>query len=149
MTESSFLISSPFPWRLQTDHFRNKHCFEFCNPFLRSCPNAQEVASSITLPDTIPVHDIRFSDMGLAGYTPTGLFQQLIEVFSVNGHVPFCASIMFSTVAIRLVLSPLASPLMRETSRFLESLPELGEGEKQRQLDIRGVKGMGGNQRQK
>ena len=62
--------------------------------------------SAADLLSAAPIED--FASLGLGGYTPPGLVQSALEFIHTNAHLPWWASIVAATVALRLTLFPLA-----------------------------------------
>ena len=65
-------------------------------------------ASSTTTADLLAVQTENFTELGLGGYSPAGLVQSSLELIHNNAHLPWWASIAVATVALRLLMFPLA-----------------------------------------
>ena len=65
--------------------------------------SSADMASSVL---AVPTED--FAELGLGGYTPPGLVQSALEFLHNNAHLPWWASIVAATVALRVALFPLA-----------------------------------------
>ena len=65
-------------------------------------------ASTTTAADLLSVQTENFAELGLGGYSPTGLIQSSLEFIHNNAHLPWWASIAVATVTLRLLLFPLA-----------------------------------------
>ena len=64
-----------------------------------------------------------FAALGLGGYTPPGLIQSLLEFLHVNAHLPWWASIAAATIALRLLLFPMAVRMRRDGAKMANIHP--------------------------
>lgn len=64
-----------------------------------------------------------FAALGLGGYTPPGLVQSALEFLHVNTHLPWWASIVAATIALRLALFPLAVRMQRNAAKIANINP--------------------------
>ncbi|KAG5457445.1 MAG: 60Kd inner membrane protein-domain-containing protein, partial [Olpidium bornovanus] len=67
------------------------------------------------------------SDLGLGGYTPAGLVEQVVEAVHVYSGLPFWATIAATTLAFRLALFPVQLSALRNTVRQSNIQPEYQE----------------------
>lgn len=84
-------------------------------PFGSDCSSSGvDAASGVT--DGLLAQTENLSALGLGGYTPSGLLQSLLEFLHVNAHLPWWVSIAAATVALRLLMLPLAVRMQRDAA---------------------------------
>lgn len=66
-----------------------------------------------------------FSSLGLGGYTPVGLLQWGLEFMHVSLDLPWYLTIAFSTVIIRILLTPLVVISQRNAAVMRNVMPEM------------------------
>ncbi|XP_012723138.2 mitochondrial inner membrane protein OXA1L [Fundulus heteroclitus] len=67
----------------------------------------------------------RLVELGLAGYTPVGLIQSLLEFFHVDLGLPWWGAIVVGTVLARLAVFPVIVKGQREAAKLNNVLPEM------------------------
>ncbi|KAM9335435.1 mitochondrial inner membrane protein OXA1L [Symphorus nematophorus] len=81
-------------------------------------PTAVEVLQAATTETSL-------AELGLAGYTPVGLIQNLLEFFHVDLGLPWWGAIVVGTVLARLAVFPLIVKGQREAAKLNNVLPEM------------------------
>jgi YidC/Oxa1 family membrane protein insertase len=72
-----------------------------------------------TISDAIPV-PLHYGDLamhGLAGWSPDGIFQWLLESIQVTTGMPWAYAVIASIISWRLVMIPLTTGILQKTSR--------------------------------
>ncbi|XP_027894742.1 mitochondrial inner membrane protein OXA1L isoform X2 [Xiphophorus couchianus] len=67
----------------------------------------------------------RLAELGLAGYTPVGLIQNLLEFFHMDLGLPWWGAIVVGTVLARLAVFPVIVKGQREAAKLNNVLPEM------------------------
>ncbi|MEQ2202576.1 Mitochondrial inner membrane protein oxa1l, partial [Xenoophorus captivus] len=67
----------------------------------------------------------RLAELGLAGYTPVGLIQSLLEFFHMDLGLPWWGAIVVGTVLARLAVFPVIVKGQREAAKLNNVLPEM------------------------
>ncbi|XP_026208765.1 mitochondrial inner membrane protein OXA1L [Anabas testudineus] len=81
-------------------------------------PTAVEVLQAVTAEPTL-------AELGLAGYTPVGLIQNLLEFMHVDLGLPWWGAIVAGTVLARLAVFPVIVKGQREAAKLNNVLPEM------------------------
>ncbi|XP_050186247.1 mitochondrial inner membrane protein OXA1L, partial [Myiozetetes cayanensis] len=68
---------------------------------------------------------LRLEELGLGGFTPVGLLQNLLESLHLDLGLPWWGAIAAGTVGVRLLLLPLVLRGQREAARLAQHLPHL------------------------
>ncbi|PWA28904.1 hypothetical protein CCH79_00012899 [Gambusia affinis] len=67
----------------------------------------------------------RLAELGLAGYTPVGVIQSLLEFFHMDLGLPWWGAIVLGTVLARLAMFPVIVKGQREAAKLNNVLPEM------------------------
>ncbi|XP_051631979.1 mitochondrial inner membrane protein OXA1L [Manacus candei] len=67
----------------------------------------------------------RLEELGLGGFTPVGLIQNLLELLHLELGLPWWGAIAAGTVGVRLLLLPLVLRGQREAARLAQHLPHI------------------------
>ncbi|MBN3290553.1 OXA1L protein, partial [Polypterus senegalus] len=78
-----------------------------------------------TLLDTTAGAEASLVELGLGGYTPVGLIQNLLEFLHVGVGLPWWGAIVFGTVTARCLIFPLIVKGQREAIKLNNHLPEM------------------------
>ncbi|XP_077598575.1 mitochondrial inner membrane protein OXA1L isoform X2 [Stigmatopora nigra] len=69
--------------------------------------------------------EARLAELGLAGHTPVGVVQNLLEFIHVDVGLPWWAAIVVGTVVARMALFPLIVKGQREAAKLNNVMPEM------------------------
>lgn len=64
------------------------------------------------------------ASLGLGGYSPSGLIQSALELLHVHAHLPWWLSIITATVALRILMFPLAVRMTTNAAKIANLQPE-------------------------
>ena len=87
---------------------------------LSDLPPQGDLATALS--DLPPQGDL--ASLGLGGYSPIGLVQWFLDFLHVHAHLPWWAAIVATTVALRLVMLPIAGHLQANSVRLTNIHPE-------------------------
>ncbi|XP_061768591.1 mitochondrial inner membrane protein OXA1L [Nerophis ophidion] len=85
-------------------------------PAIDVAPAAVEVLQAVTT-------DVRLVELGLAGHTPVGLIQNMLEFLHVDVGIPWWGAIVVGTIVARLMLLPVIVKGQRETVKLNNAMP--------------------------
>uniref|UniRef100_A0A1A7WX45 Oxidase (Cytochrome c) assembly 1-like n=1 Tax=Iconisemion striatum TaxID=60296 RepID=A0A1A7WX45_9TELE len=83
-----------------------------------AAPTAADVLQSVAA-------DPKLVDLGLGGYTPVGLVQNMLEFFHLDLGLPWWGAIVAGTILARLAVFPLMVKGQREAAKLNNVLPEI------------------------
>lgn len=66
-----------------------------------------------------------FESLGLGGYGPVGIFQTFYELLHVNCNLPWWATIVLTSVLIKLATFPCSIFVQRNSGNMCKVLPEI------------------------
>ncbi|XP_077401466.1 mitochondrial inner membrane protein OXA1L [Vanacampus margaritifer] len=69
--------------------------------------------------------EARLAELGLAGHTPVGVIQNLLEFVHMDMGLPWWAAIVFGTVVARLAVFPVIVKGQREAAKLNNVMPEM------------------------
>ncbi|KAM7377228.1 hypothetical protein PAMA_013827 [Pampus argenteus] len=85
---------------------------------VHAAPTAVEVLQAATTEPTL-------AELGLAGHTPVGLIQTLLELMHVDLGLPWWGAIVVGTVIARLAVFPVIVKGQREAAKMNNVMPEM------------------------
>uniref|UniRef100_A0A665V803 Membrane insertase YidC/Oxa/ALB C-terminal domain-containing protein n=1 Tax=Echeneis naucrates TaxID=173247 RepID=A0A665V803_ECHNA len=83
-----------------------------------TAPTAVEVLQAVTTEPTL-------AELGLAGYTPVGVIQNLLEYMHVDIGLPWWGAIVVGTVLARMAVFPVIVKGQREAAKLNNVMPEM------------------------
>lgn len=92
-------------------------------PEVPATPTAQETVVEALAANGEPT----FASLGLGGYSPIGLLQNVLEFMHVSCDLPWYVTIALSTVLIRVLLTPLVIISQRNAAVMRNVMPEMQE----------------------
>ncbi|XP_054608817.1 mitochondrial inner membrane protein OXA1L isoform X2 [Dunckerocampus dactyliophorus] len=69
--------------------------------------------------------EVRLAELGLAGHTPVGLIQNLLEFMHMDLGLPWWGAIVVGTVVARLIVFPVIVKGQREAAKLNNVMPEM------------------------
>ncbi|XP_061524594.1 mitochondrial inner membrane protein OXA1L isoform X1 [Phycodurus eques] len=69
--------------------------------------------------------EVRLAELGLAGHTPVGVIQNLLEFMHMDVGLPWWAAIVVGTVVARLAVFPVIVKGQREAAKLNNVMPEM------------------------
>ena len=66
-----------------------------------------------------------FASLGLGGYTPIGLIQSSLEFLHVQANLPWWLAIISCTIALRVLMFPLAVKVQANAARLNNIRPQM------------------------
>ncbi|KAM6908864.1 mitochondrial inner membrane protein OXA1L [Xenentodon cancila] len=89
-----------------------------CEQVADALPTAVDVLQAVAA-------EPRLADLGLAGHTPVGLIQNLLEYMHIDLGLPWWGAIVIGTVVARLAVFPVIVKGQREAAKLNNVLPEI------------------------
>ncbi|XP_061816200.2 mitochondrial inner membrane protein OXA1L [Nerophis lumbriciformis] len=86
------------------------------DPAIDVAPAAVEVLQAVTT-------EVRLVELGLAGHTPVGLIQTMLEFLHVDVGIPWWGAIVVGTVVARLMVFPVIVKGQREAAKMHNVMP--------------------------
>uniref|UniRef100_A0A8C4RCK0 OXA1L mitochondrial inner membrane protein n=1 Tax=Eptatretus burgeri TaxID=7764 RepID=A0A8C4RCK0_EPTBU len=72
-----------------------------------------------------PLCELRLGDLGLGGYSPVGVVQNLFEMFHINAGLPWWGAIIAGTMLLRIIVFPMIVKGQRETVKLTNVMPQM------------------------
>ncbi|XP_061664903.1 mitochondrial inner membrane protein OXA1L [Syngnathoides biaculeatus] len=86
-----------------------------------SAPVSTQAAEVLAAADP----EVRLAELGLAGHTPVGVIQNLLEFMHMDVGLPWWAAIVVGTVVARLAVFPVIVKGQREAAKLNNVMPEM------------------------
>ncbi|KAG9486979.1 hypothetical protein GDO78_007049 [Eleutherodactylus coqui] len=86
-------------------------------------PAVSDVAPTVT--EIVAQGEQTLRELGLAGYSPVGLIQNLLELLHVNLGVPWWGAIVTGTILARILVFPLIVKGQREAVKMNNHMPQI------------------------
>uniref|UniRef100_UPI00358F5DBB mitochondrial inner membrane protein OXA1L-like isoform X2 n=1 Tax=Myxine glutinosa TaxID=7769 RepID=UPI00358F5DBB len=72
-----------------------------------------------------PLCELRLEDLGLGGYSPVGVVQNLFEMLHMNAGLPWWGAIAVGTLLLRIIVFPMIVKGQRETVKLTNVMPQM------------------------